>query len=150
MSSSISGWPSSVVGRLGGGYPGPDRTIILWFHLKLKSSHHVLWIPWLVGTAQVVLLKRFTSVVSGEHRSEHSEPSHANGPVASIHNCPESQTGNECSAEPGDQDADDEAAEDTDDTRCVWASAKSRFCPFKAGRLSLGCCGEKPSTCSAA
>lgn len=42
-----------------------------------------------------------------------------NGPVASIQNFPDSQNFNESSAEPADQDADDEAAEDTDDTRSV-------------------------------
>ncbi|XP_029706072.1 (E3-independent) E2 ubiquitin-conjugating enzyme UBE2O [Takifugu rubripes] len=70
--------------------------------------------------------KAETLEMQGEHRSEHLEPSHANnGPVASIQNCPESQSVNECSAEPGDQDADDEAAEDTDDTSSLTSSASS-------------------------
>lgn len=48
------------------------------------------------------------------------ESSHAsNGPVASIQNPSDSQNLQEPSAEPGDQDADDEATEDTDDTRSV-------------------------------
>lgn len=48
------------------------------------------------------------------------EASHAsNGPVASIQNPNDPQNLHESSAEPGDQDADDEATEDTDDTRSV-------------------------------
>lgn len=48
------------------------------------------------------------------------ESCHAsNGPVASIQNPPDSQNLHESSPEPGDQDADDEATEDTDDTRSV-------------------------------
>lgn len=48
------------------------------------------------------------------------ESTHAsNGPVASIQNPPDSQNLQESSGEPGDQDADDEATEDTDDTRSV-------------------------------
>lgn len=49
------------------------------------------------------------------------ESCHAsNGPVASLQNPADSQNLHESSAEPGDQDADDEATEDTDDTRSVY------------------------------
>lgn len=48
----------------------------------------------------------------GEHKTEQTSQPNNNGPVA-----PAQHT--DTSAEPGEQDADDEAAEDTDDTRCV-------------------------------
>lgn len=57
---------------------------------------------------------------SGEHRAEHPGSSQAwtgNGPVASAQKPPDSRDPQEASAEPGCQDADDEATEDTDDTR---------------------------------
>uniref|UniRef100_H3BYF9 (E3-independent) E2 ubiquitin-conjugating enzyme n=1 Tax=Tetraodon nigroviridis TaxID=99883 RepID=H3BYF9_TETNG len=54
----------------------------------------------------------FCSHCSGEHKCEHPESSLAsNGPVASIQSPPDSQNLHESSAEPGYQDADDEATE---------------------------------------
>lgn len=54
----------------------------------------------------------------GEHRSEQTDSNHPNnnnGPAVPVQNAPDSQ--NDASAEHGEQDADDEAAEETDDTR---------------------------------
>lgn len=54
----------------------------------------------------------------GEHKSEQADSSHPNnnnGPV--VQNPADAQNINDTSAEHGEQDADDEAAEDTDDTR---------------------------------
>lgn len=63
----------------------------------------------------------------GEHRSEPTDSSHPNnGSVAPIQNPPDSQNTIDPSAEHGEQDADDEAAEDTDDTRSVTSSDMSR------------------------
>lgn len=51
----------------------------------------------------------------GENKSEQTEPSHPNnnGPV----NLTDTKNTGDTAAEHGEQDADDEAAEDTDDTR---------------------------------
>lgn len=46
-----------------------------------------------------------------------SHPNNNNGPVTSTQNPLDSQNTNDNFAEHGEQDADDEAAEDTDDTR---------------------------------
>ncbi|XP_055367566.1 (E3-independent) E2 ubiquitin-conjugating enzyme UBE2O [Betta splendens] len=63
----------------------------------------------------------------GEHKLEHTDPSHPNnnGPVVSIQNPPEAQNTHSTSAEHGEPDADDEAAEDTDDTSSLTSSASS-------------------------
>lgn len=55
----------------------------------------------------------------GEHKSEQTESSHPNnnGPAAPIQNPPGAHNTHETLAEPAEQDADDEAADDTDDTR---------------------------------
>lgn len=56
----------------------------------------------------------------GEHKVEQADLSHPNnnnGPVTSTQNPLDSQNTNDSLAEHGEQDADDEAAEDTDDTR---------------------------------
>lgn len=57
----------------------------------------------------------------GENKCEQTDSSHPNnnGPVVSIPNAPDAQNTNDGSAEHAEQDADDEAAEDTDDTRSV-------------------------------
>lgn len=58
----------------------------------------------------------------GEHKSEQTDSSHPNnnnGPVVPVQNAADPQNTNDTSAEHGEQDADDEAAEDTDDTRFV-------------------------------
>lgn len=57
----------------------------------------------------------------GEHKSEQTDSSHSsnNGPVVPIQTPSDSQNTIDTSAEHGEQDADDEAAEDTDDTRSV-------------------------------
>lgn len=58
----------------------------------------------------------------GEHKSEQTDSSHPNnnGPVVPIQNPADPQNANDNLAEHGEQDADDEAAEDTDDTRSVF------------------------------
>lgn len=61
-------------------------------------------------------------LLPGEHKSEQTDTSHPNnnnGPVVPFQNPPDSQNTYDPSAEHGEQDADDEAAEDTDDTRSV-------------------------------
>jgi len=78
----------------------------------------------------------------GEHRSEPTDSSHPNnGSVAPIQNPPDSQNTIDPSAEHGEQDADDEAAEDTDDTRSVTSSDMSRSSSgtgqFRAAKIRL-------------
>ncbi|XP_071391309.1 (E3-independent) E2 ubiquitin-conjugating enzyme [Centroberyx affinis] len=64
----------------------------------------------------------------GEHKSEQTDSSHPNnnnGPVEPAQNPQDSQNPADGWAEPGEQDADDEAAEDTDDTSSLTSSASS-------------------------
>lgn len=63
----------------------------------------------------------FSNLLPAEPKGEHTELSHSNnnGPVAPTENPAEPQTTTDTSAETTEQDADDEAAEDTDDTRFV-------------------------------
>ncbi|KAL3066826.1 hypothetical protein OYC64_016722 [Pagothenia borchgrevinki] len=64
----------------------------------------------------------------GEHKSEQDDPSNPNnnnGHVVPGQNPADSQNPNDSSAEHGEQDADDEAAEDTDDTCSLTSSASS-------------------------
>lgn len=72
----------------------------------------------------------FSNLSPAEPKGEHAELSHSNnnGPVAPTENPAEPQTATDhTSAETTEQDADDEAAEDTDDTR--WASRHTSLKP---------------------
>uniref|UniRef100_A0A668ASK2 (E3-independent) E2 ubiquitin-conjugating enzyme n=2 Tax=Myripristis murdjan TaxID=586833 RepID=A0A668ASK2_9TELE len=63
----------------------------------------------------------------GEHKSEQTDSSHPNnnGPVEHVQHPHDSHHPADGWAEPGEQDADDEAAEDTDDTSSLTSSASS-------------------------
>ncbi|KAI4832144.1 hypothetical protein KUCAC02_015120 [Chaenocephalus aceratus] len=64
----------------------------------------------------------------GEHKSEQDDPSNPNNNNSHVvpgQNPADSQNPNDSSAEHGEQDADDEAAEDTDDTCSLTSSASS-------------------------
>lgn len=66
----------------------------------------------------------------GEHKSEAAEtqhPNNNNGPVAPLQNQLDPQNTNNAASEHVEQDADDEAAEDTDDTRSDRVPFSSAF-----------------------
>lgn len=71
---------------------------------------------------------------TGDHKSEQTDSPHLNnGPVTAGQNPVDSKSSNDNAAEHGEQDADDEGAEDTDDTRFVYQHLVALMVILRAG-----------------